>query len=439
MNVLGRSLRAAFLAAPVLAVLGLAVAKAPTGPVLASAAEDATVGDAPSYEGAVAPNGRFGAFTSDASDLGVGASGGLANIWFRDMRGGPAELLSTGTGGGQANSDSYYPSLSNNGRYVVYESYADDIVGGETNGYCNVYLLDRRTGSVTRLSESMNGGGGDWDSYVYGASISGNGRWCVLYSAALDLVDVPTGEFYQVYLYDRVAGTLALVSRNAAGDAANDNCYDPSISANGRFVVYYSYADNLTEGLGVSNGNVFLFDARTGTTRVVTRSVTGGEPAGGGSYDPVVSNNGRTVAYYSFAGNLVEGDGNAVSDVFITDMSRGTTVRISNGLLGAEADLHSYSPGLSSSGRVLVFYSRASNLVEDDGNAMGDCFLRNAKTGELKRLTVTASGEEGNGDSYFFAPSLSSNGKWLLVTSTSDNFAAGDDNETYDDFLVPVK
>ncbi|MCK6481802.1 MAG: hypothetical protein HUU06_10245 [Planctomycetaceae bacterium] len=427
----------------VAALVALAPAKAPPpGPVLVSAAEGGGVADRDSFDGAVAPSGKFVVFTSGARDLGDGATGEESrnNVWFRDMKTGVNTLLSANGAGTEGNAGSLYPSISSNGQVVLFESYASDLADGAEGGFCNVYLLDRKSGDLVRLSSTPAGAGGDWDSFVYGSSLSANGRFAVFYSAALDMVEDAGVGYFQIYLYDRTKGTLTMISRSPEGAPALGDCFDPSISSNGKYVVYYSYATNLGAGASGAVSNIYLHDVKKGTTTLITRSTTGGEP-NDDSLDPVVSASGKIVAFDSYATNLVSGDTNGQSDVFLVDLKKGTKTRVSLGPAGVQGNGPSYSASLSSSGKVLLFTSDASNLEggDGDGNSSSDVFLRDPKTGLPRRLSLSAAGAEGDGDSYVVATSLASSGKWALVVSGASNFATGDDNLDDDVFLFPVK
>jgi Tol biopolymer transport system component len=379
-------------------------------------------GDGSSFEGAVTPNGRFAAFWSAATDL-VDPPTNFNHVFVRDMRGGATSLLSASPSGEEGLGNSRYPSISNNGRYVVYESDASNLVEGDVNGRMDVFLADRKTGDTLQVSAGPKGGGANSSSRLYGASLSGNGRYAVFYSPSTDLVEGGSNGGDQIYLYDRVLRGLALISRNPAGDPCNGSCNDPSISANGRFVAYVSDATDLTASpADGAHWNIFLYDARAGTTEQVTVG-TGGTAPDGTSLDPVVSSSGRLVGYSSDASNLVDGDTNGLYDAFLADRSRGTTTRISLGPSGAEGDSGSFSPVISSSGRVVLFPSYASNLVVGDANGEGDVFRWDARTGTVARITVAADGTESDGESWVSASCLASNGRWVAVMSRAANLA----------------
>jgi Tol biopolymer transport system component len=421
-----------------LTVLALAAA-GPTSPERVSIGDQGAVPDSGSYEGAATDNGRFVAFSSDATNLIAEDGNEYPDVFVRDRKSGETLLVSHDAAGAPGNSYSYYPSISANGRFVVFESYATDLVDVDGNGVWDVFLADMKTGDVMRVSEPPGGGDGDSHAFVYGASISKNGRYVAYYSGASNLVADDSNEYYDVFLFDRVRGTTTLVSRNADGDPANGDSDDPSISANGRFVTYYSYATDLPDGGVGESADIFVYDARTGTTTMASPGLEGAG-ADGGSYDPVVSDNGRWVAFYSDATNLVAGDTNGFEDTFLYDRKTGEMRRVSVTADGTEGSNHSYEPAMSANGKVLVFYSSASNLSPDDANGgNNDIFRVDLKTGALTLLSRNADGTGGDDGSYFVAPALSPNGHYLAFGSSATNLEAGDTNGNDDTFLLRLK
>ncbi len=419
------------------AVLALAGA-GPTGPERVSVGDGGAESDGNSYDGAVTGNGRFIALNSDATNLMPAAGNANEDIFVRDRKTGTNLLASRNLSGGEGNNDSRSPAISDNGRYVVFGSYATDLVAGDANFVHDIFLTDMRTGVVTRISEPPGGGDSDGHSFLYGAAISKNGRYVVYYSTASNLVSDGGGNYF-IYLYDRVKGTNTLISRNPAGTPANGECDDPSISPNGRFVAYYSSASDLVAGDSPGNQDVFVYDVKKGTTRKASVGLLGAE-ANGSSLDPVVSNNGRWVAFFSDATNLVANDTNGHFDVFLADLDAGSTRRVSVTADGTEGSADSYSAAMSADGKVLVFYTSASNLDPGDANGTQDDIYRfDTKTGVLTLLSVNAAGVGGDGQSFLAAPSLSSNGKYLAFSSSATNLILGDANGLDDQYLIRVR
>jgi Tol biopolymer transport system component len=391
-----------------------------------------------SQDAAVTPNGRFVAFNSTATDLLTAPGNSNSDVFVRDMKAGTTELLSHDGAGAEGDGASDYPSISNSGRWVAFESRASGLGGGNPV-YRDVFVADRSAGTITLASERFDGLPIDADSNLSGVSLSGNGRWVVFSSSGTGIVEgVETYGYVQIYMRDLRRGTTTLVSRDRDDPqyAASGSCADPSISANGRFVVFSCNSANLVPGSSNGQMHVYVFDAKTGAMARVT--VAGGAVlADNASYGAVVSNNGKAVAFYSYATNLVAGDANGTYDAFLADLKTGEIRRMSDSA-GAGG---SYSPAISASGRVVVFYSEQSDLVAGDGNGVGDAFRFDGKTGEVSRLTVDSGGVEGNGYSYLYGPSLSSNGKWLAISTAANNLAAPgvSADSIYDVFLKALK
>jgi Tol biopolymer transport system component len=218
--------------------------------------------------------------------------------------------VSLGPGGVQANGESSRPALSADGRFVAFDSEADNLVSGDTNGTTDIFVRDRKTGTTTRVSlgphgAQANGGSGD-------SSLSADGRYVAFDSGASNLVPGDTNEVHDVFVRDRKTGKTARVSVGPRGAQANNVSFDPSISADGRFVVFYSNASNLVPGDTNDTWDVFVHDRKTGRT---TRASLFGQSTI--TFRPAISADGRYVAFSSEAGNLVPGDTNGVRDVFV--------------------------------------------------------------------------------------------------------------------------
>src|SRR4029453_10228645 len=158
------------------------------------------------------------------------------------------------------------------------------------------------------------------------------------------------------------------------------------------------------------------------TTRVSTS--TGGGQGNGRSFVPAISADGWYVAFYSDASNLVSGDTNGTRDVFVRDLQRGETTRVSVSTSGTEANGDSFAPGISSDGRYVAFASAATNLVDGDTNDANDIFVRDRQTNTTTRVSVGYDGSQANGGSD--PPSLSGDGRLVAFTSAAPNLGSGD-------------
>jgi Tol biopolymer transport system component len=326
-------------------------------------------------------------------------------------------------------------SASANGRFVAFQSDAADHVQGDLNGTSDVFVRDVKKGVTTRLSVSSAGVESNGPSY--NPRLSANGRYVIFQSAADNLLAEDDGnEKYDVFLHDRKTGTTTRVSVSSAGGEAGEDCFGATVSSNGRYVAFLSAAEELVAGDLNGTTDVFLHDRKLGTTVRVSVDAAGSE-ADGASTSGMISANGRYVVFASVATNLVGDDGSSVSDVFVRDLKLGTVERLSIDEAGDGGDGGSGAPTITANGRYVVFDSGATDLVALDGNGDTDVFLANRKLGTLRRVSVDSAGAEVDGPSTDGV--VSSNGRYVAFQSDSEDLAAGDDNEDTDVFLKDLK
>ncbi len=310
--------------------------------------------------------------------------------------------VSIGPGGVQGNADTYEltPSaISADGRWVVFASFASNLVVADTNGLSDVFVHDRQTGTTSRVSVGPNGAEGNGESR--GAAISADGRWVAFLSVASNLVAGDTNATTDIFVHDRQAAVTTRVSVGPGSAQANDSSgdYGPSISADGRWVTFDSRAGNLVPGDTNNAIDVFVHDQQTGTTTLASVGI-GGAPGGGDSWGGAISAGGRWVAFSSTANNLVPGDTNFAADAFVFDRETGTTTRVSEGTGGTQGDGPALFPKVSADGRWVVFSSNASNLVTGDTNGVADVFLHDRQTATTARVSVGPGGTQGDGSRY---------------------------------------
>jgi hypothetical protein len=229
------------------------------------------------------------------------------------------------------------------------------------------------------------------------------------------------------------------VSVDSAGNQANGDSWHSSISQEGRYVAFISYASNLVAGDSNGLADVFVHDLVTGITEIVSVSSSGEQiypisPSHDPSvYSPNISADGRFIAFSSDADNLVPGDTNSSYDVFLRDLQRGTTTRVSISSTGEQANDYSSYPSISADGRYIAFISKATNLVPDDLNNEMDVFVHDLQTEATTRVSVNSSGDEANLNSD--VPFITSDGRYITFASAASNFFAGDTPNTFDGFL----
>ncbi|MEZ4512377.1 MAG: thrombospondin type 3 repeat-containing protein [Chloroflexota bacterium] len=378
----------------------------------------------------ISSDGRFVAFHSFARNLVSGDTNGWEDIFVHDRQTGATSRVSVNSSGGQGNSFSLAPSISSDGRFVAFESHASNLVSGDTNGSTDIFVHDRQTGETSRIS--VNSSGGQGNNHSSAPSISSDGRFVAFHSAASNLVSGDTGRD-DVFVHDRQTGETSRVSVNSSGDQGNSFSVLPSISSDGRFVAFTSYASNLVSGDTNGSHDVFVHDRQTGTTSRVSVDSSGSEGNGLSVYSSI-SSDGRFVAFQSRASNLVTGDTNNRDDIFVHDRQTGATSRVSVGSSGSQGNHFSFSPSISGDGRFVAFESYASNLVSGDTNGVPDIFVHDRQTGATSRISVNSSGSQGNSFSIF--PSISSDGRFVAFQSGASNLVSGDTNGRPDVFVA---
>ena len=385
-------------------------------------------GNALSVESAVSAHGRYVAFASHATNLVRGDTNARPDVFVRDRLAGTTRRVSIGAGG-QADDSSFGPAMSADGRYVAFESEATNLVSGDTNGVRDVFVRDLLAGTTRRVS--LPAGGGQANGHSYIAAISSDGRVVAYVSEATNLVAGDTNETIDIFVRDRAAGTTRRVSVATAGAQADGASIRPAISADGRFVAFESDATTLVAGDTNGATDVFVRDRIAGTTSRVSVGV-GGAQAQDGSFAAAVSATGRFVAFVGAASNLVSGDTNAIQDIFVRDRSAGTTSRVSVGA-GGQADAASLPPvDISADGRHVSFLSAARNLVVGDTNDQTDVFVRDRTARTTRRASV---GVGGQADGFSFDAALSADGAHVAFTSVATNLVNGDGNNTADVFV----
>ncbi len=338
--------------------------------------------------------------------------------------------MSVDSAGAEGNGYSINGSISADGRYVAFESVASNLVAGDTNGAADIFVHDRQTGTTERVS--VDSAGAQGNDYSLAPSISPDGRFVVFQSGATNLVAGDTNGCMDIFVRDRQSGTTERVSVGPAGVEGNGYCYSSSISADGRTVAFQSYSDNLVAGDTNGVGDVFVRDRQLGTTERVSVGPAGLE-GDADSYASLICADGRYAVFVSYADNLVTGDTNGCQDVFVRDRQSGTTERVSVDSAGAQGNNTSFPSGITPNGRLVIFQSYATNLVSGDTNGFGDIFVRDRQSGTTDLVSVGSAGAQGNADSYFGL--MSSDGRIVAFYSAASNFVTGDTNGAYDAFV----
>ncbi len=386
------------------------------------------------------------------------------------------------------NGASQNPSMSANGRYVAFESWASNLVVNDGNRAPDVFVRDLAAGTTTRVSVDI--GGGDANAGSRQPSISGDGRFVAFTSSATDLVSEDHGltpAASSIFVRDMRVGVTTRVSVNLVGGRPSRSSSDPSISADGKRVAFQSFANNLVLGDGNGQSDIFVRDTRKGTTIRVSVDTAGGDPdpvpSVALSRFPSLSADGNHVAFASEAPDLVSGDRNGALDIFVRNLGAGTTTRASVDTEGGDPDNASDAPSISRNGRYVAFSSYALDLVSapsvpagstgvyvrdlraatttevalgavpslspngrfvafeslaalvpEDNNSEQDIFVHDLQTGETVRASVDVNG--GDPDAVSGDPSIDAYGRAVAFTSTAGDLVP---NDGINDFEVFVR
>jgi Tol biopolymer transport system component len=401
---------------------------------------------------AVSADGNVIAFESDSSNLVGGDTNGVNDIFVRDRGTAKTFRVSVATGGEQANGASFKPGMSADGRFVVFESIASNLVGpgADANNLIDVFVHDRQTGETKRVSDNPQ-----QPHASRNPSISANGRF-IAFESTGSWGPIPNTrpDVKNVYRFSNPAaggdGTMIMVSTQPpAGNspsrkAGGRDSFQPSVADDGS-VAFLSLAKDLT---GVPSDDpptppnyqdVFVALASGTVVKVSVSNVPNGEgrptPAAGDSYRPSISADGRLVAFASDSTNLPDGsDNNPDTDVFVRDIHGGQTRLVSGAPVGAAGGA-STDPAMNADGSAVAFVSNAPNLVGNDSNGAPDVFLTNVANGGISRISVRpgVDGHQSDGASYL--PGISSNGLTVAFGSSAANLVDGDANAAYDIFI----
>jgi len=381
------------------------------------------------YRSPTSSDGRYVVFASTSSNLVPNDTNAAPDIFRRDRSTGATVLVSVGLDGKPGAGPSLQPDISANGQFVVFHSLAANLVSDDSNGRYDVFMRDMDKGKTIRLSVATGGAQGNGDSS--GARISPEGRYVVFVSGATNLVAGDTNSATDIFLHDTMNSETTRVSVGAGGQA-NGLSDRGAVSSDAQHIVFSSAATNLVAGDSNGRTDIFVRDRDDSTTTRVNVSTEGAQALLGNSAGPEVSYDGRYVAFDSEASNLVSGDTNGVSDVFVRDCVSNTTVRASVSSSEVQGTSASGSAGISNDGRWVVFRSLSANLVSGDSNGMNDIFLRDLTAGTTMRMSVPDAGGEANAAST--DPCLSGDGRFVTFVSAAGNLVPGDTNGVPDVF-----
>jgi Tol biopolymer transport system component len=397
-------------------------------------------GDGLSNDPSLSADGRYTAFESNADDLDPDSNDSVGDVFVRDAVTGTTTLVSraTGAAGAVGDGDSSNPSISADGRYVAFESDADNLDADSNDSFTDVFVRDTVANTTTLISRATGAPGTVGDSTSETPEISADGLHVAFESFASNFSADDGDLINDIFVRDTQANTTTMVSRStgAPGVAGDNNSVLPSISADGRYVAFESFAFNLA----ASNNTfweVFVRDTVGNTTKLVSRGAgPGGIPGDGQSVRSSISADGRYIAFDSDAGNWEPDSDDSVTDVFLRDTVNNTTTLVSraSGAAGAAGDGESIFASISADGSQVAFMSEADNLDTESNDSLIDIFVRDS-VGNTTTLVSRATGAASAvGDDDSFLPAISADAGSTAFSSDAGNLDPDSNDAVLDVF-----
>jgi Tol biopolymer transport system component len=386
-----------------------------------------------SGEPVISQNGQFVAYRSSATNLDSDrCDDGLNQIYVSDRSTGTIRCVSVNSSGKEGDQDSFAPSISADGRFIAFTSKASNLAGDDCdNGFNQIYVHDRTTGTTNCVSVNSSGHDANQDSDA--SSISGDGRRIVFDSTATNLSGNKCDNgFHQIFVRDRTTGTTACVSVRTNGDEGNGDSVDAAISADGRYVVFHSTATNLSNRCDNGSSHVYRHDLESGETICVSVN-NEGQQSNGNSALARVSSDGRFVAFQSNPTNMTTRCSNGFTHIYVRDTAEQRTTCASVDKNGSQGNNDSGQPAISSDGRFVAFSSAASNLGNkhcQSGNVQ--VFVRDRANETTSCASVGPKKVEGNDQS--INPAVAADGTLVVFESEASNLVKKDTNHLRDVF-----
>jgi Tol biopolymer transport system component len=308
------------------------------------------------------------------------------------------------------------------------------LIAGDTNGQIDIFVHDRHRRRTDRASVATGGVEGNGGSGE--AAISGGGRFIVFASSASNLTPNDSNGLQDIFIRDRELNVTERVNVATNGVQANGFSFHPSVSRNGRYVAFTSTATNLVSGDLNGKTDVFVRDRWNKTTTIVSLTASGVQ-GDDFSTDPAISADGKFVAFTSFATNFVASDNNGPEDIFVKDLALGQLIRVNIGPAGVESNGRSGEPSISGDGRLVSFSSNATNLVADDTNQRSDVFVHDRKNEVTFRVSSGRDGTQGDGN--VGDSSMSADGRFVAFGSLATNLVPNDTNNAQDVFVYSLR
>lgn len=405
-----------------------------------SLSSDGVQGNEHSFDPFISDDGRYVLFGSNANNLVANDTNSATDVFVRDVLFQTTERVSLSNAGLQAQGSSHAVGISSDGRYALFESSANNLVAGDSNAAVDLFLRDRTLGTTSRVNIAWNGA--EANARVYDGRMSFDSAYAVFASTATNLVVDDADGVMDIFIRDRNSNTTELVTYTDAGSKiTRGSCRFPSVNDNGRIVAFAcsGTADELVPNDNNGKSDVFVRNRLGATTARVSVSSTGEEGDGDSSL-PFISGNSRYVVFQSYATNLVANDTNARIDIFVFDRQTNTTRRVSVSSSGEQSNGDSIFPVITNDGRYVAFLSLATNLVSGARKYVGNynVYLHDMQTGSTVLVNTSSSGDEDNTvfDNEVMAPAVNSSGTHIAYVSQGSTLVNGDTNSFWDVFLT---
>lgn len=384
--------------------------------------------EAPQTDG----DGRYIVFQSRAENLVLGSSTDY-DVFLKDRVTGIVTLVSRGLDNQPANGYSTTPYISEDGRYITFSSYATNLVTAPLSATLNVFVYARETGEIEHVSTNSDGEPGNEQSVAYG--ISGDGRYVLISSDSSNFDDVDTNEQNDIYVKDRQTGAMELISIGVGGVGADSGSYQPRISTNGQYVVFTSLATNLIADDTNATWDIYWRDRNAQVTAIASRATDNSQNQGYVAYASV-TDDGRYVGFVA-EGNSIIPDAlpDTNSNLIRHDMQTGANLLISRDGQGNAVVAGGNGVDFSADGQWVVFHAFDNTLVMTDTNSEEDVYLKNLETGTVEIVSVADGGTPG--DEFSRNATINRDGTVIVYESLATNFASND-ADNYTDVFAAV-
>ena len=359
----------------------------------------------------VSSDGRWIAFTSAASNLVPGDTNGVLDAFLVDRDLTAFSRISVSSAGIQGNGHSGGPVISRDNRFIAFGSISTNLDPADTDVVADIYLRDLQQGTTILVSKRLGSGSSLWGTLA--PSISGDGRYVAYPCGDDNVIPGDSNNAWDIFVYDRVLDTTELVSVGPGGIPADAHSFHPTLSADGRFVAFQCEANNWFPKKTPFEPGVYIRDRQLGTITPVSQIPSGLVVRG---TDPVLSEDGRWIAFLSNEALLAPGHPAGLADVFVWDRKSGNLEWVSANQAGSST-YHSANPDLSADGRFVVWDGWADDVAVPGGlpSNQGKVFLHDRATATTSLVSQAAGGGLPDGSS--LSPSISADGRVVAFWS----------------------